>query len=290
MALFGGSKEGGMLEGLKSRLGFGGEDEEGSRSFRRTRNDDYDDYDDGYEDEYDDEFDDGYDGYDDYPIQDDYSGGYGNADQANARSAWRDNPRTRPGDFPPLVSIEDVKAQTQVPDRLRRDPLASTSTSTGRTSYARVGERTVLDETIPPESSPAHNAALRDSRLHESSRSDGLNSLFEPTTPSSYDPYEAYSSRTPSSHTPLRSLSVLKPASYAEVERIAKVVRAGDVVVLVLRNTPDQLAKRILDFSFGVSSALEANVECPAEKVFAIAKGNGLTDDEKARLRSQGVL
>lgn len=277
MALFGGSGEGGMLEGLKARLGFGGDEEEAKPS-RRTRDDDYDDYDDEYDDGYDDE----------YPEEDegsDYVGGY-TPSYSSGRSSWRDSSRSRT-DFPPLVSIEDVKASTQVPDRLRRDPLEST-----RPARQRPGARTVLDETVPPESSPAYNAAQRDSRLRESSRSEGLDSLFEPTTTASgsYDPYEAYSGKTSTAYAPLRSLSVLKPVSYAEVERIAKVVRSGDVMVLVLRNTPDQLAKRILDFSFGVSSALDANVECPADKVFAIARGNELSADEKARLRSQGVL
>ena len=47
---------------------------------------------------------------------------------------------------------------------------------------------------------------------------------------------------------------------------MAKILKAGDVVVLALRNTPDQLAKRILDFSFGVSSALDARVEAVAAR------------------------
>ena len=57
-----------------------------------------------------------------------------------------------------------------------------------------------------------------------------------------------------------------------------------------MRATPDDLSKRVLDFSFGVASALDANVECPASKVFAIARGNGLTEAEKRNLVSQGVL
>lgn len=83
---------------------------------------------------------------------------------------------------------------------------------------------------------------------------------------------------------------MLKPASYAEVERIAKALKAGDVVVLALRNTPDNLSKRILDFSFGVSSALDASVDCVADKVFVISRGAALTDAERMSLRGQGVL
>ena len=106
----------------------------------------------------------------------------------------------------------------------------------------------------------------------------------------SFDPYEAYAGTGTTSFSSSRSCSVLKPTSYGEVERIAKVLKGGDAVILALRNTPDPLAKRILDFSFGVSSALEANVECVADKVFAITRGDALSDAERMSLRNQGVL
>ena len=263
------SSAGSFLDDLKARIGFGGNDDGYSR---RGNDDDYDDYDD-----YDDD-------YDDYDI-DEY------VDDERAKpGAYR--PATTPsrrnerdGAGPRLVSIEDVKERTRVPDRLTRDPLASDDRSSSTS-----GGRTVLDETIPPASSPAQKAALRDSRL----RSEGLDSVFDSTSTgrstSSYDPYEAYSSSTPSSHVPTRSMTVLKPVAYGDVERVAKAVKSGDVVVLVMRNTPDELSKRILDFSFGVASALDANVECPGEKVFAIARGNALSHEEKTRLRNQGAL
>ena len=162
-----------------------------------------------------------------------------------------------------------------------------------RENVTHYGTRSVIDETIPPVSSPAHNAALRDSQR---ATSDGYNSLFEPTrstdsaSTGSYDPYEAYSTGASGTHAPMRSLTVVKPTVYGDVERVSKAVKAGDVVVLVMRNTPDDLSKRILDFSFGVASALDANVECPGDKVFAIARGNALSEDEKRRLRNQGAL
>ncbi|MEG0016809.1 MAG: cell division protein SepF, partial [Gordonibacter sp.] len=107
---------------------------------------------------------------------------------------------------------------------------------------------------------------------------------------SAFDPYEAYAGSGSAAHSPSRSLSVLKPASYGEVEHVAKILKAGDAAVLSLRNTPDQLSKRILDFSFGVSSALDASVECIADKVFAITRGAALNDAERQALRNQGVL
>ncbi len=285
------NEAGGMLDSLKSRLGFGEGDDAGSRGGRRSsRNDNYDDnYDDAFDDEgdfgeygeyaddYEDEFgeygpdyDDG--GASDYrPSVPAASPRRANAFEtsSSARGAYRNSN---------LVTIDDVKAHTQVPDRLKRDPLPPRqSSSVSRSSFAE-------DDAI---ATPRH------------SRSEGLDSLFAPTTPetpartnagSSYDPYEAYESSTPSSYTSARSISVLKPVSYSDVERIAKALKSGDVVVIALRNTPDDLSKRILDFSFGVASALDASVECPGDKVFAITRGSALSDAEKQALRNQGVL
>ena len=284
------SEAGGMLDNLKSRLGFNEGDEKGPRGGRRAaHNDDFaDDYEDEFVDdgdfgEYGDFADDYEDEFGEYgPEYDD--GGASNYRPAvpvdkprrsnafettsNARGAYRNSN---------LVTIDDVKAHTQVPDRLKRDPLPPRqSSSVGRSPF---------DESASAPSRP--------------SRSEGLDSLFTSTAPetpertnagSSYDPYEAYESSTPSSHTPARSISVLKPVSYGDVERIAKALKSGDVVVIALRNTPNDLSKRILDFSFGVASALDASVECPGDKVFAITRGASLSEAEKQALRNQGVL
>lgn len=242
-----------MLDGLKSRLGF-------------TRNDD-DFYDDDYDDDYSDEYDEEYAGYgSDY----DDSAPVGGYRPATTRSSHTSRFGRADSAASNLVSIEDVKSRTQVPDRLRRDPLAPSDSG----DFA---------------SAPRYDAVGSAS----SSQSGGVDSLFEPTTAPTftpYDPYEAYSSSNPSTYSATRPLTVVKPVVYGDVERVARAVKSGDVVVLVMRNTPDDLSKRILDFSFGVASALDANVECPGEKVFAIARGNGLTEDEKTRLRNQGAL
>ena len=263
---------GGMFDNLKSRLGFNRDEDK-------------------YEDDYveDEEYDD-YDEYDEYgPGYDDDAGAEPGAYRPATTSSSRSRSRSfgRANSTPDLVSIDDVKASTQVPDRLQRDPLADSDGYSTRTSRSGTfGTRNVIDNTAPAPSSPAHNAAMRgDARK----RSEGLDSLFEPSS-SSYDPYEAYSGGSSGVHSPGRALEVIRPTLYGDVEKVAKAVKSGDVVVLVLRHTPDDLAKRILDFSFGVASALDANVECPADKVFAIARGNALSDSEKRYLRSQGAF
>ena len=229
------STVGGMFDDLKVKLGFGRADEQ------------YDEYE-RYEDDYadDDQYDQDYsdDGYDERESV----GGFRSASPYANRFNRNDISSS-------LVSIDDVKASTPLPDRLPRDSAAPMAQS------------------------------------YEPSRSEGASSARSySASASGYDPYEAYSSPSSTSYAPTRSLTVLKPVAYSEVERIARAVRSGDVVVLAMRNTPDDLSKRILDFSFGVASALDASVECPADKVFAIARGNALTDGEKSRLRGQGVL
>ncbi len=85
-------------------------------------------------------------------------------------------------------------------------------------------------------------------------------------------------------------MRVLKPGVYAEAEGVAKALKGGDVVILVLSETPADLVKRILDFSFGAAAALDASVECIADHVFAIAVDSGLSEVERMTLRNQGVL
>lgn len=135
----------------------------------------------------------------------------------------------------------------------------------------------------------------------DSHRSPGVNSLFEPSSAASST--GAYAQTTgaipaPASPSgegrvvqrPARIVTIVKPESYDDAERIAKVLKSGDVAVVSLRNTPEALGKRILDFSFGVACAFEAQVECVSGHVFVITRGAGLSDAEASRLKAQGLM
>jgi cell division inhibitor SepF len=98
-----------------------------------------------------------------------------------------------------------------------------------------------------------------------STGSAGLDGLFQPTTHA-------------------RELRLFRPASYEDVAELASVVKAGDIAVLVLRATDASLARRLTDFCFGVASACEAQVDWVADKVFVVAKGDGITQEEKRDL------
>lgn len=327
---------GGVLDGIKSKLGFAHKDASG-----RSHDDDYDDYADYADDGYDDY---GAEGYDEY----EYGDGYDNASDYTSSSSssfgYRDR-GSRSSAFEPssprLVSIDDVRAHTRIPDSLNRDPLPPRRTATGERS-SRVRDRVLIDDTAPSPGSPeslargsrltglnalfnssarsvdangsgdvatSDNASLRASSLPErafgpapgspaaravenleTSASVGAARSASSSSASSFDPYAALSGSGASGHAPSRGMTVLRPRSYGEVERIAKIVRAGDIAILSLKDTPDDLAKRVLDFSFGVACCAEARVDCIGSKTFAITRGSALGEAELSSLRAQGVF
>ncbi len=292
-----------MFENLKSRLGFA-DDETPKRSSRGNRsNDQYDVYDDEYADEgdfgeYGDYADEYADEFAEYgPDYDDgASHTYESPREKVQRSSFKTTSSAR-GAYrnSNLVTIDDVKAHTATSGNLDRDPLAP------RTTF---GGRTVVDERKPAPQTPV--AQMAAASASEATRSEGLNSLFTPTTDesasfekpagahasfeSSTASRDSYAPSSPAKPASARGISVLKPVAYEDAERITKSLKSGDAVVISLRNTPDNLFKRILDFSFGVASALDATVDCPGEKVFAITCGAGLSDAEKQALINQGVI
>ena len=298
------NKPEGMLDSIKSKLGFS----DGGDYYDRGRKD-YDDYDSGDYDDYDDDYE-----------EDDAapSSNYDPYDSVTTRPARGNHARSSVGSggYRPakLVSIDDVRAHTTVPDSLNRDPLPPR-----KVSSASFGNRTMVD---PPFTAPANTPNARAAAAADQERSESLNALFSTTAAeaaessaspagqtaakpiegaftaaakaasaaSSFDPYKAYEGTATGTHSPTRSVTIVKPASYGECEKVAKALKAGDAVVLALKETPDALAKRVLDFSFGVSSALDASVDCVADKVFVIARGAALSEAERASLRSQGIL
>ena len=147
---------GGMLDDLKSRLGF-------NRKEGRYESEEYDDYGDyGYD----------YEEYGDFEDEVDEVGGYRPAQAGSSRQ----NRFGHADSSPNLVSFEDVKNSTTVPSRLQRDPLPPRGGNFASTT--NVGGHTVIDTTVPAPASPAYKAAVRDGSV----RSEGLNTLFEPPT------------------------------------------------------------------------------------------------------------
>lgn len=84
---------------------------------------------------------------------------------------------------------------------------------------------------------------------------------------------------------------VLKPVSYDDVQTVVRRVRTGQPVVLVFRNTNIETAKRILDFSFGLSFGIGGEVTELGDRVFAVLPcGIELTRADIDKLVADGDL
>jgi cell division inhibitor SepF len=82
-----------------------------------------------------------------------------------------------------------------------------------------------------------------------------------------------------------RRIEHIRPAAYTDAEQVAQELKRGAVVVLDLRTTRPELAKRILDFSFGVTSALEGQVDRHVDRVYVFTRNGPLGDEERAAIR-----
>jgi cell division inhibitor SepF len=81
-----------------------------------------------------------------------------------------------------------------------------------------------------------------------------------------------------------RRIEHIRPMTYADAEQVAQELKRGAVVVLDLRATRPELAKRILDFSFGVASALEGQVDRHIDRVYVFSRNGALADEERAAI------
>ncbi len=240
-----------MFGSLKEKLGQLGTD---SRNHSTSYEDDYDEY-----EEYDEE-------YDSYEEEDP---GYSTRSVRGSRSSFDSI------GLPNLVSRSDAEEST----RSRPSSLSGTSRST----------RTMVDSSLPPSMTPEGTAAVSAARNR---RSEGLDSLFSSTTsaPRTNATSVLGASQAGGSVAGSRSLQVIRPVSYEDAEGVTRALKVGDVAVLVLTGVPEGLVHRMLDFSFGAASALDASVECVADRTFVLNRGEALSDAERLNLSTLGVL
>lgn len=252
-----------LLGGMKDRLGFGGKPEWA---------DDEAEY---YEDDvmYDDEYDD----YGDTGI-DDRRGGTSRRNEVISFDSYN------PSNFEHVTLSSDRKPRVASYDSLDSSARARgySSSRSSSSSYGR-------------------NIGTSASR-RDSSRSVGEPTWSAPQDPPFLDsPAPARQSRDPYASLgsdflkikgdPAGRLEIVCPKAYADIEKVANAAKAGKIVILNVVDTKASLAKRILDFSFGVASALNLNVGKAAERVFVISKSSEpLSDEDREYLIAQDVL
>lgn len=265
----------GFLDSMKSRLGFGAEerwDDEGGYPDRR---------DDGQYDER------------DYYVDDDYAA-------PAARSAYDHESypeRERPG-------VRLVSREPEVAPRSSRYGASSYGSSSfgTRSSYGSTYDNVssapasagtgASDTGRIGASSASEPEFMRNRPQGISDRRSTVVSLTDERgkRTAGRNPFDEYL-QTPRTPVHEASLKIITPASYSEAEGIAVAFKAGTNVVLSLKETRSELAKRILDFSFGVATALGGNVEKVADKVFLLSHTpGGLTTTEQQQLKDAGIL
>lgn len=266
-----------LIGDLKDRFGFGNNN--------RSRYDDYDD------DPYYDDYGEPADGYDDMAYEQESYDPYDRLEYTTrSTGSHARTSRSRFGRSASLVSSKDIRATTSAYGV--SDVAGSHATRTMPAVSASADETQEMDTYSTPASGLTDFVSpyKRSSQGNASTSSPGLDSLFTPSTGSSTnDPYQAYEGGTSFNSSSARQISVVRPTTYDDVSTVARSVRAGDIVVLDLKLTDAALSKRVLDFSFGVASALTAQVECVAEKTFVILQGRELSLEERHNLAKQGI-
>jgi len=83
----------------------------------------------------------------------------------------------------------------------------------------------------------------------------------------------------------------LRPVAYDDVMTVVRRVRTNQPVVIVFANTGMDVAKRILDFCFGLSYGLNGKVEELDDRVFVVLpRGRVLSQSDLDKLATDGVI
>jgi cell division inhibitor SepF len=92
--------------------------------------------------------------------------------------------------------------------------------------------------------------------------------------------------------TPIQSprVQVVAPAGFGEAQEIADKFKANQPVIVNLQAANRDLARRLIDFSSGVTYALGGHMEKVADQVFLLTPSNvEVSDEERRRLQERGL-
>lgn len=257
------------------------------------------------------------DGYDDYADYDDY--GYDDNGSYNDNDGYRDNGGYDDyGDYGYDNATDDYESSAVGPVTTRAAGTSGRYSSNRSYNSDRYGSGSYASGSYRSgdgySSTKPHLVSMDEARSSVIARSGETSSYrsgtgsYRSTQSGSYEPrYSSAStaaqatagssaSTTPVYQIPLtkaagaRNLEVLRPKEYGDVADMAATLRKGDAVVLTLKLAPSAISTRVLDFAFGVASALDANVECIGDKVFFVVRGEGISEGEREKLRLQGIV
>ncbi|MGI6013293.1 MAG: cell division protein SepF [Oscillospiraceae bacterium] len=125
--------------------------------------------------------------------------------------------------------------------------------------------------------------------FHRGGDAEEPSDYFEAATAS--EPKRAAYSQPASPRTSVQpDVKLTKPESFIRVKETAEYLRNGYVVIVNLQDTPNDEARRILDFLSGFAYAQNGNVERAAEGTYTITPSNvSITRDSNEDLKSGSV-
>jgi cell division inhibitor SepF len=71
-----------------------------------------------------------------------------------------------------------------------------------------------------------------------------------------------------------QEIVVLEPASFADAREIAETLKLKKCILLVMRKTDKELARRIVDFLSGISYAIEGQSQKVADQIYLFTPGH----------------
>ena len=123
-----------------------------------------------------------------------------------------------------------------------------------------------------------------------SSYAQGLREVPAPDAGSAYSQTAARMSATLSNNPQLPAY-ILRPESYDDVETVVRRVRTRQPVALVFQGVRTEVAKRVLDFSYGFAVGYGASVQELGDRVFMVLPPScEVQEADLSKLRAEGYL
>ena len=186
-------------------------------------------------------------------------------------------------------------------DRLRERVAAANVA--GQTDEMLGRSRVVTQEAPAPRTRRNENASSADidaeleerrrtRRSQSQARGAAAEQREERQTPKQARSPEAASPSTRATGPVAVSCVVVRPRSYEDVREVAQgLIGEHRPVVMVLRGCSSELTRRILDFSFGLCCASNADMRDFGNHVYGVLpRGTTFTDDDAMALRRQGIV
>ncbi|MCL4499588.1 MAG: cell division protein SepF [Chloroflexi bacterium] len=97
--------------------------------------------------------------------------------------------------------------------------------------------------------------------------------------------------RSVATQPPQAKVHIVEPASFNDCQEIGDKFKANFPVIINLQISDADLSKRLIDFSSGLTYALDGGIEKVADKVFLLTPSNvEVSAEEKRRLREKGFF